>query len=340
MKSLFIFCSVLFVREVVNNAALQFLYYTTSLGKMFPDSDHFPLLQVAIRAPLDLSPQFPTRQAEVIHAITSPTHNDGNDELRQEISAVFPPTHITACEVVYQDRKHLKELQNLEPGCPYLKNAQDIIGKIKKIAPFKLTPKGMEMNGEDLAEMVQNLFYALENGNIAVLESAYERLEKQKCDKLYKKLIEPLLSMTDDQFLNCQQEHLRDFENQCKVESYQHCVKQEVETKKSSIIQKREAEKERNRAEQEERLRKEKEKEAQAQREKAAAADREARMERKRASDAVNKAEEARKIARREVEEFRRETRRMARRGGQRGSVNFSYSNNNGFAVGGACALQ
>ena len=56
---------LLFVQEVVNNAALEFLYHTTELGKMFPDSDDFPHLGVAIRDALELDPTFPDRHGEV-----------------------------------------------------------------------------------------------------------------------------------------------------------------------------------------------------------------------------------------------------------------------------------
>ena len=72
---------LLFVREVVNNDALEFLYHTTKLGKMFPDSNDFPRLGVAIRDALELDPTFPDGQSEVVHSITSPTHKDGNDEM-------------------------------------------------------------------------------------------------------------------------------------------------------------------------------------------------------------------------------------------------------------------
>ena len=72
---------LLFVREAVNNAALEFLYHTTKLGKMFPDSDNFPHLGVAIRDALNLNPTFRDRHSEVAYSIISPTHKDGNDEI-------------------------------------------------------------------------------------------------------------------------------------------------------------------------------------------------------------------------------------------------------------------
>ena len=93
--------------------------------------------------------------------------------------------------MAFQDRKELKSLQCLRDG-PYFNSVLCILESIKVNIPPKLTPQGMEMTGEGLVEMLQSLFSALQNGDIAVLESAYERLEKQMCDKMYKVLIEPL----------------------------------------------------------------------------------------------------------------------------------------------------
>lgn len=241
---------ILFVREVVNNAALIFLYHTTKLGKMFPDSERFPLLQVAIRDPLGLSPHFPSRQEEVVHSLTAPNHHDPNDNVRSEIASVFAPTRISACEVAFQERNQLENLQRLQCG-PYFDSVLCTLANIKKIIPPKLTPQGMEMSGEDLVEMLQSLFRALENGDIAVLESAYERLEEQMCRNKYKMLIEPLLSMSEDEFLSNEQQYLKDFEKQCKVKRYLHRVQGEIETKKSNILQKKAAEKESKRAKEE-----------------------------------------------------------------------------------------
>ncbi len=243
-------CILLFVREVVNNAALQFLYHTTKLGKMFPDSEGFPRLEVAIRDPLDLNPQFPSRCAEVIHSVTDPTHDDGNDEVRREIAAVFPPKRISASEVKYQERQQLKNLQSLRTG-PYFESTQVMIAALKKHVPAKLTPKGMEMNGEDLVEMIQRLFTALENGDIATLESAYERLEKQMCEKYYQKWIEPLLSMSDDEFMSRDTQAFEAFAKQCKIDSFVDRVKREIETKRAGIIQAREAREEQRKADEE-----------------------------------------------------------------------------------------
>ena len=115
---------LLFVRQVVSNSALEFLYHTTKLGKMFPDSNKFPHLGVAIRDALKLDPTFPDRQSEVAYAITSPTHKDENDEMRKVIAAVFPPHKISAFEVAYQERGQLKNLQDLKTG-PYFDSIQN-----------------------------------------------------------------------------------------------------------------------------------------------------------------------------------------------------------------------
>lgn len=230
---------LLFVRQMVNNAALEFLYHTTELGKMFPESDGFPQLGVAIRDALDLNPAFPDRQSEVVHSITSPTHGDGNDDMRREIGAVFPPSRITAFEVQYQDRHQLQELQVVSNG-PYYESVQQIISDLKISVPEKLTPSRMKMCGGDLVEMIRRLFAALENGDIAVLETAFERLEKQMCDRHYFEWISPLLNIAEDEFMSKAEYHFGEFTQLCKVESYMERVRQELDTKRDGILRERE----------------------------------------------------------------------------------------------------
>ena len=301
---------ILFVREVVNNAALHFLYHTTKLGKMFPESERFPLLQVAIRDPLNLSSDFSSRHEEVVHSLTNPNHDDPNDNVRREIASVFAPTRISACEVAFQERKQLEKLQCLQRG-PYFDSVQCTLAYIKTIIPPKLTPQGMEMSGEDLVEMLQSLFRALENGDIAVLESAYERLEKQMCEKMFQVLIEPLLSMNEDEFLSNEQQYLENFEKQCKVKAYLCHVQRVIEAKKSNIA----AEKERKRAEEERKRAEEERKRAEEERMRAEEEQRRAERERLIAQRNRQKTEEAEKEVERkrqklELEERNRRPRR------------------------------
>ena len=241
---------LLFVREVVNNAALEFLYHTAKLGKLFPDSDTFPHLGVAIRDALDVSSKFPDRQSEVVYHITDPTHKDGNDDIRREIAAVFLPVQITAFDIKYQDKNQLQNLQSLNSG-PYLESVKRIIHDLKRIMPSKLTPNGMEMCGGDLVEMIRRLFTALENGDVTVLETAFKRLEKQMCDGYYSEWIPPLLRMSEDDYMSKYQYHLEEFGKLCKVESYMQRVQEEVDTKTNGIIREREEREKRRKAEEE-----------------------------------------------------------------------------------------
>ena len=255
---------LLFVRQMVNNAALEFLYHTTKLGKMFPDSDSFPHLGVAIRDALDLSPKFSDRQSEVVHSILSPTHKDKKNDIRRELAAVFSPSQITAFEVQYQDRKQLENLQKLKSG-PYYDSVMKIITNLKKTVPAKWTPRGMVMCGGDLVKMIRNLFTALENGSITVLETAFERLEKQMCDEYYSEWIPQLLIMSENDFMNSNQHHLEEFTKQCKIDSYVKRVQQEIESKINSTIREREEREKRKKAE-EEKKKAEEEKKEEAQR--------------------------------------------------------------------------
>lgn len=249
---------LLFVRQVVSNSALEFLYHTTKLGKMFPDSNKFPHLGVAIRDALKLDPTFPDRQSEVAYAITSPTHKDENDEMRKVIAAVFPPHKISAFEVAYQERGQLKNLQDLKTG-PYFDSIQKVVSQLKKTMPQKLTPvSGMAMCGGDLVQMIRKLFTALDNGDITTLEPAYVRLEKQMCDSYYSEWITPVMSMSEDEFLRNEQHHLNEFAKQCKIDSYVEHVTQEIGSKKNGIIQERRERERRKEAEEEEQRAKEK----------------------------------------------------------------------------------
>ena len=234
---------LLFVREVVNNAALEFLYHTTKLGKMFPDSDSFPHLGVAIRDALDLSPNFTDKHREVVHFITSPTYRDGNDELRSEIKAVFSPWEVTVFEVEYQNRTELKNLQALKTGA-YYDSVQKILSDLKETVPAKLTPSGMTMCGVDLVEIIRKLFIALENGNITVLETAYEKLEKQMCDSYYSELIKPLWEENEEDFMSTAQNHFDKFKELCKIDSYNSNVWQEINRVRQERERRQKAEKE------------------------------------------------------------------------------------------------
>ena len=239
---------LLFVSEVVNNAALEFLYHTTKLGAMFPDSDNFPHLGVAIRGALGLSRKFSNRQSEVEHAIRIPTHKDGNDDMRREIARVFSPSQITAFEVQYQDRDQLQNLLELKTG-PYYDSVMIIMSELKRTVTSKKTPNGMEMCGGGLVTMIRNLFDTLDN--ITVLETAFERLEKQMCDEYYLEWILPLQRMTEDIFLSSDQHHLEGYTKLCKIDSYVERVRQEVESKKSGILREREERERRIKAEEE-----------------------------------------------------------------------------------------
>ena len=294
---------LLFVREVVNNAALEFLYHTTELGKMFPDSDDFPRLGVAIRDALKLDPTFPDRHSELVYSIISQTHKDGNDEMRKVIAGVFPPDKISAFEVAYQDRKQLKNLQDLKSG-PFFESVQEIISQLKKtVSPKSTLVNGMAMRGEDLMEMIRKLFTALENNDIATLETAYERLEKQMCDSYYSDWIAPLLGMSEEVFMSKADHHLMEFAGQCKIDSYTERIKQEFRSKKDSIIREREEREKRRKAE-------EARKKAEEEERKAQEARRRAEEERRRAEERRRIAEEERK---KEEERRRREEAERAR---------------------------
>ena len=240
---------ILFVHQMVKNKDLEFLFHTAKLGKMFPDSDNFPHLGVAIRDPLDLDQTFVDRSSEVAHWLTSPTHGDGNDKMREEICAVFPQTVITAFEVENQ-----KNLQELSSG-PYFDSVKKISSHLKKIIPSKATPtrRKMEMSGRNLAEMIRQLFTALKNGDITALENAYERLEKQMCDTHYSEWIAPLLEKNDDEFMSTEQHHLEEFAKRCKIDSYIRHITQEIKTKKDGITRVRQAKEEERKAQEEKR---------------------------------------------------------------------------------------
>ena len=311
---------LLFVREVVNNAALEFVYHTTALGKMFPDSDSFPQLGVAIRDALDLSPSFPDRQSEVVHSVTNPTHEDGNDDMRREIAAVFPPNRITAFEVQYQDRKQLRDLHVLHDG-PYYKSVRQLISDLKKTVPNKLTPSKMEMCGGDLVEMIRRLFAALENGDITVLETAFERLEKQMCDGHYFEWISPLLNIGEVEFMSRTQYHLEEFEKLCKVDSYLERVRQELDTKVNGILREREERRKAEEAQREAEEEKERAEEALKEQRRQEALKREAELALIRAEEANKRAEEKAAEERRRLEERlkkEQEERRRAQEAQQR----------------------
>ena len=224
---------LLFVKEVVNNAALKFLHHTTKLGKMFPNSDSFPHL---VRDALKLNPKFPDRHSEVTNAITNPTHKDRNDEQRSEIAAVFPPEKISVFELKYQSRNELESLPELSTG-PYYDSVQTILSRLDSVVRPKLTPRGMKMCGGDLAELIKKLFVALDSGNVIAPDSAYTELEKQMCDCYYSKWISPLSDMSDDEFMSKEQQHLEEFDRQCKIDSYAKRVKREIKSRKEGIIE-------------------------------------------------------------------------------------------------------
>ena len=313
---------LLFMREVVNNAALEFLYHTTELGKMFPDSNDFPRLGVAIRDALELDPTFPDRHSEVVYSITSPTHKDGNDEMREVIAGVFPPDKISAFEVAYQDRKQLQNLQDLKSG-PFFDSVQEIISQLKKTVSPK--SNGMAMRGEDLVKMIRKLFTALESDNITTLETAYERLEKQMCDSYYSDWIALLLGMSEEEFMSKADHHLTEFTGQCKIDSYTERIKQEIRSKREGIIREREEREERRKAEEARKKAEEEERKAQEARRRAEEERKGEKEKRKVAEEEQKKEEERRRRAEADrakaVEEQRREKERKRQEEAERKAV-------------------
>ena len=162
---------------------------------------------------------------------------------------MFPPDKISAFEVALQDRKQLKNLQDLKSG-PFFDSVQEIISQLKKtMSPKSTLANGMAMRGEDLVKMIRKLFTALESDNITTLETAYERLEKQMCDSYYSDWIAPLLGMSEEEFMSKADHHLTEFTGQCKIDSYTERIKQEIRSKRDGIIREREEREKRRKAE-------------------------------------------------------------------------------------------
>lgn len=265
---------LLFVREVVNNPALEFIYHVAKLGNMFPNSDHFPHLGVAIRDALDLSSKFTDRKSEVVDALTSSARSDNNNKLREEIAKQISPNQISAFEIEYQNRKELENLQMLKAG-PYYDSALQIINNLKNLVPAKVTPNGMEMCGGDLVVMIRKLFDALGSGDIKALATAYDRLEAQMCDEHYTEWIQPLMRMSEEDFMSKMEHHVEQFRALCKINSHIDRVQDETSTRSSMITQERKIREERRKAEEEKRK---------------------AELEKIKAEEARKKAEEDRKL--------------------------------------------
>ena len=227
---------------------------------------------------------------------------------------MFPKDKISAFEVSYQDRKQLKNLQNVTSG-PYFGSVQEIVSQLKKTMSPKLTlANGMALHGGDLVKMIRKLFTALENGDIPALETAYVRLEKQMCDSYYFEWVAPLLRMSEDKFMNETDHHLTEFERRCKIELYTERVKQEIRFKRDGIIQEREgrrkAEEAQKKAEEEERRAQEARRIAEEEQRRADEERRIAEEERKKAEKSRRREEAERKIAQekqRQAEEQKRQ---------------------------------
>ena len=221
----------IFVRDMVQNHVLDFLYFISRLTEMiFPDErfDNFPHLGIIVRGALETPPGY-TLDEYIHDFILSLDSNDRMQEERKTIRKYFSRDKISANQIPYvQDVTIFKDMRKFR-NTDFQKVILSLVEQFKT-SPQKKSLRGDRlMEGESLAGFVKELFHAMNNNAWMDFNDAYLMLERQICADAYDKVVRPVLDKTSSENDADLENTMAEFKAKC-------ALPEEAETAKRELL--------------------------------------------------------------------------------------------------------
>lgn len=215
----------LFVREMVQNNNLHFLFHMSRLSDLvFPNIslENFPKLQVVIRQGSLKDPgEGKTIEDYTRDSIVGASFQKNMKEERRIIAKHFPRNQISVIKIPYlQERErdllsYFEKLSKLQ----YWGVMERLVEKFKQF-PVKKTLGGSYIDGQALVELTVRLIETMNKNSWPDFGSVYHTIEKNICSRSYIKFVEPLFAeLTADTIEAKLEDTLRAFEMECVLEN-------------------------------------------------------------------------------------------------------------------------
>lgn len=215
----------LFVREMVQNNNLHFLFHMSRLSDLvFPNIslENFPKLQVVIRQGSLKDPgEGKTIEDYTRDSIVGASFQKNMKEERRIIAKHFPRNQISVIKIPYlQERErdllsYFEKLSKLQ----YWGVMERLVEKFKQF-PVKKTLGGSYIDGQALVELTVRLIETMNKNSWPDFGSVYDTIEKNICSRSYIKFVEPLFAeLTADTIEAKLEDTLRAFEMECVLEN-------------------------------------------------------------------------------------------------------------------------
>ena len=213
-----------FVREMVQNSNLHFLFHMSRLSDLvFPNIslENFPKLQVVIRGGLKDSVEGKTIEDYTRDCIVEPSFQNNMKEERQVIAEHFPRNQISVIQIPFLEGRERDLLNNFEKlsKLQYWGVMKRLVEKFKQF-PVKKTLRGSYINGQALVELAVRLTETMNKNSWPDFGSVYDTIEKNICSRSYIKFVEPLFGELTAGIIEAKLEDtLRAIKMECVLES-------------------------------------------------------------------------------------------------------------------------
>ena len=215
----------LFVREMVQNNNLHFLFHMSRLSDLvFPNIslENFPKLQVVIRQGSLKDPgEGKTIEDYTRDSIVEPSFQKNMKDERQIIAKHFPRNQISVVQIPYlqeRERGFLSDFEKLST-LQYWGVMERLVEKLKQF-PVKKTLGGSYIDGQALVELAVRLTETMNKNSWPDFGSVYDTIEKNICSRSYIKFVEPLFAeLTADIIEAKLEDTLRAFKMECILEN-------------------------------------------------------------------------------------------------------------------------
>jgi len=215
----------LFVREIVQNNNLHFLFHMSRLSDLvFPSIslENFPKLQVVIRqGSLEYPGEGKTIEDYIRDCIVEPSFQKDMKEERQIIAKHFPRNQISVIQIPYLEERERNLLSNFDKlsKLQYWGVMERLVEKFKQF-PVKKTLGGSYIDGQALVELTVRLTETMNKNSWPDFGSVYDTIEKNICSRSYIKFVEPLFAELSADIIEAKLEDtLRAFKMECVLES-------------------------------------------------------------------------------------------------------------------------
>lgn len=215
----------LFVREMVQNNNLHFLFHMSRLSDLVFSNislENFPKLQVVIRQGALKDPgEGKTIEDYTRDCIVEPSFQKNMKEERRIIAKHFPKNQISVIQIPYLEERERNLLGNFDKlsKLQYWGVMERLVEKFKQF-PVKRTLGGSYIDGQSLVELAIRLTETMNKDSWPDFGNVYDTIEKNICSRSYIKFVEPLFTeMTADSVEAKLEDTLRAFEMECVLEN-------------------------------------------------------------------------------------------------------------------------